>query len=99
MRFSVLLTFYRSFAFPALIVTVISCGFRMAAPQPEYIIPLFFTKVMTNGLLGVLFYFFSSDKLYFYFNLGYTTTRLYTMVFLADFLIWLVLITFSSLIG
>jgi hypothetical protein len=54
----------------------------------QFIVMAFWLKVITNILLGLYIHIFSSEQFYFFHNLGFNKTRLYSSTFVVDMLIW-----------
>jgi hypothetical protein len=84
-----IITFYRNFIFPSLIITGIGCYFLVQAAHPLFLIYVFWMKVFTSFFLGLYFYFFRAHSLMFYHNLGFSSRQLYGFTFLIDFSIWM----------
>lgn len=95
MPFSHLWLFYRNFILLTTAITFFQCVLMATATSWYFSITLFWTKLISSMLIGVLFHFFKHDHLYFFYNLGYSLRRLYTLVFSLDMLIWTLLITLT----
>jgi hypothetical protein len=86
-----LLTFHRNFIWPTLFITFFGCFIILASGSWLFAVSLFWTKIITNGLIGCYFLLFHKQQFYFYHNLGYTKTQLCAFSFLLDMSIWALL--------
>jgi hypothetical protein len=87
----VVLTFYRNFRFVASAITLFGCYLVVASESWLFVMPMFWTKIFTNVILGLLVNYFSADQFCFYANLGYNRIRLFALKFILDMVIWGVL--------
>ena len=57
---------------------------------------LFWVKAFSSTLLGIVFHLGRAEQLHFYHNLGFSTTRLYTLTVTLDLLLWVVMIIIAA---
>jgi hypothetical protein len=86
-----LLTFYRNFAVPSVLVSALGCLMLVKSGNPLFLVYAFWMKVFTSVLLGLYVFFFRSRYHVFYHNLGFNTGQLYGFSFLLDFGIWILM--------
>jgi hypothetical protein len=86
-----LLTFHRNFVWPVTFISMFGCLLILGAGNWLFAVNIFWTKVFTNVIIGFYFHLFHSDQFYFFYNLGYSKTQLYTFSFLLDMSIWFLL--------
>lgn len=87
----IVLTFYRNFSWPVLGISLFGCWLIWIYGSWQYIVLVFWMKVITNTLLGLFTHIFSPDQFYFFNNLGYNKIRLYVFTFFLDMVIWFLL--------
>jgi len=87
----VILTFYKNFSWLVLAISLLGCWLIWLYGSWQYMIVVFWTKVLTNTLLGLFIHIFSPSQFYFFKNLGYSKTRLYTYTFIFDMVIWFIM--------
>lgn len=83
------LLFYQNFALATIVVSIFGCYLILESGNELFIIPVFFMKIITNGLIGLIFHFFKQNQLYFFQNLGVPTLDLYSSAFCIDLVLWL----------
>lgn len=93
------LLFYQNFALATIVVSIFGCYLILESGTGLFVIPVFFMKIITNGLIGLIFHFFKQNQLYFFQNLGVTTIQLYSTAFGFDMVLWLcvTLLTIAAL--
>lgn len=89
------LLFYRSFVLLCSAITIFQCVLMANATNGYFGVTLFWTKLVSSLLIGVLFHFFKSSHLYFFYNLGYTRNILYGYALALDLSIWAAAITLT----
>jgi hypothetical protein len=89
-------TFYQNFLYPSAAVNLFSCYILFDEGSAGYSLLLFWLKILTIPMFGVLFHLSRSERLYFFHNLGYSTRRLYTLTALFDLGIWFLLILITA---
>jgi hypothetical protein len=92
MPFSHLWLFYRYFILGCTAITLFQCVLMANAPRAYFGVTLFWTKLLSSILIGLLFHFFRNNYLYFFYNLGYTQRMLYSRALAVDLVIWLIAI-------
>lgn len=88
---NVVLTFYRNFSLVALGISLIGCVLVLAYGSWLYMVVVFWTKVLTNTLLGLYINYYRPEQFYFFANLGYSKIRIFAFTFILDMLIWFLL--------
>src|SRR5688572_17731564 len=86
----VVLTFYRNFSWFVLGISLFGCWLIWIYGSWQFM-PMFWTKVLTNILLGLFIHVFSPGQFNFFNNLGYSKSRLYVFTFIFDMVIWFLL--------
>jgi hypothetical protein len=89
--FRALLTFYRTFCIVTVSISFIFCFFLGSSEGFSSILLLLWMKVITNLLIWFLYSTFSKDEMYFYNNLGYSSTEMYCRIMLLDILIFILM--------
>ena len=89
-----LLTFYKSFAFASLVVTL-SCVGIIYTWGFDTFSTIFWFKIATFGLIIYYIHNFKKDDFSYYKNLGLTKKLLWISTLLFDFLLFLILITIT----
>lgn len=84
----VILIFYQNFIWLALAISLMGCWFIGMYGSWQYIVVMFWIKVITNVLLGLFIHIFSPSQFYFFQNLGYNKESLFTHTFILDMGIW-----------
>ena len=87
----VVLTFYRNFSWIVLGISLFGCVIVLAYGSWQYMVVVFWTKVLTNTLLGLYINYYRSEQFCFFANLGYSKIRIFTFTFILDMLIWFLL--------
>jgi hypothetical protein len=82
------LLFYQNFAVITIAISMFGGYLILESGIGLFVIPVFFMKVITNGLIGLIFHFFRQNRLYFFHNLGVTAFDLYVSAFFIDLLLW-----------
>lgn len=80
-----LLTFYRTVAFPLLLITVICAAQVWTSGSAYFVFRVFWMKVITTLIIGIYIAIFRSEQFIFFNNLGYTRTRVFVVGFVLDF--------------
>ena len=97
----VILTFYRNFLVPCSVVSIANCVYVFLAGGYLYILGTLGLKVFTTLAIGLYYHLAHRNQLYFFNNLGFSATRLYTVSFLIDIVSWLIacflILTFHDL--
>lgn len=83
-----IVTFYRPFFPIATFFSLFSCYLLVQWGTVYYALTLFWIKAVSSVLIGGAFHLSRREQLYFYHNLGFSTIRLYALVALLDFLLW-----------
>src|SRR5689334_5304197 len=96
--FRILFAFYRNFVVVTGSISVIFCFIYWSTASLSFAFTLFWTKLITNFLIGLLFIVFNRDATLFYNNLGYSSSKMYTGMMLLDLMIWWTMITAIFLI-
>jgi hypothetical protein len=96
MKFQILLAFYRNINLVTIGVSLFICFLFWQAGETKWLGMFLWTKLITNSLALLFFHLFSSNRLYFFHNLGYTTLRLYLVSFCVDLMVWTTLMTVTS---
>lgn len=91
-----IVTFYRLLVFPATFFTLFTCFLLVKWGSIYYTLTLFWIKIASTALLGVVNHLSHSEHLYFYHNLGFSTVRLYALAAALDMLIWGLSITVTA---
>ena len=99
MKFQILLIFYRNICRLTISVSLFLCFLFWQAGDTKWLGMFIWTKVITNALALLFIHLFSRHKLYFYHNLGYTTTRLYLTALALDLVLWIALMILTSYLG
>jgi hypothetical protein len=84
------LLFYQNFALATIVISIFGCYLILESGNGLFIIPVFLMKVITNGLIGLIFHFFKQNQLYFFQNLGVSVIDLYASAFCVDLGLWLI---------
>jgi hypothetical protein len=87
-RVRILVLFYRNFWIPSLLISVVGCVLVEQSHSLSYAMLVSIVKVITNVLIGTLFHIFKQDQLYFYNNLGFSTSFIYTLALMLDMILW-----------
>ena len=87
----VIFTFYLNFLWFAISISLFGCWLITIYGSWQYIVMIFWTKVITNAFLGFFIHIFSPSQFYFFKNLGYSKSKLYALTFTFDMVIWLLL--------
>jgi len=95
MRLQILFVFYKNFCWLTIGISLFTCFLFWQSGNLATIPVFLWTKSITNGLALLFIHLFSRDKLYFFFNLGYSTRRVYTFSFAFDLLLWLLFTTLT----
>lgn len=85
----VCLTFYRTVALPLITISLICAHQVWQAQNVYFIVPVFWLKIITSMIIGIFIILFRADQFIFFYNLGYSRVRLFTVSFLFDFMIWI----------
>jgi hypothetical protein len=93
----VIFVFYLNFVVPSVVVSLLIGAFIRDGSASE-IMAGFWAKLITSGLLGLFFWFFHSDKFYFFENLGFTKRWLHAGALAIDLTFWLVITSFFQFI-
>src|SRR5690349_4106989 len=96
--FQILFTFYRRFILVTGSISLLFCFSFWSLKGLYYVFILFWMKVITNLLIGLLFIVFSRDSTIFYNNLGYSSLKMYWGVMFLDLLIWFVMMAIVFLV-
>lgn len=81
--------FYQNFVWIAFPSSIFGCYLLWESDTVAFVSPILFSKIMTNGLIGVMFHFFRQNQFYFFQNLGVSTFQLYSSALFIDFILWL----------
>jgi hypothetical protein len=84
----IVLTFYRNFLWFVVGISMFGCYLLFIYGSWQFIVAVFWLKLVTNILLGLYIHIFSPEQLYFFHNLGYNKSRLYSHTFILDMIIW-----------
>ncbi len=84
-----LLTFYRTFFLFTGGISVVSGIILLDTKTISSLLVLFWMKLITNALTGILYVTFNKEGFYFYNNLGFSAKQMLIGVMLIDLLIWL----------
>lgn len=87
--FRIRLMFYNNFSLATIVISLFGCYLIVESGNIAFILPVLFMKVITNALVGAIFYFFKQNQLYFFQNLGVSATQLYSFAFVIDMVLWL----------
>ena len=87
----VILTFYKNFLWFVLGISLFGCYLIWVYGSWQFMITVFWIKIVTNILLGLYILIFHPEQFYFFLNLGYSKMKLYTLTFILDMAIWFVL--------
>ena len=98
MKFRILLVFYRNIYWLTGSASLFICFLFWQSGEMKWLGMFIWTKLITNALVLLFFHLFSRDKLYFFYNLGYSMLRLYMIVFAFDIFLWTILMTLTSLL-
>lgn len=93
---NVVVIFYRNFNWPFTSITLIS-SYLLFEGSAKDVVYLLWMKIITSLFIGTYFELFHHKQLYFFYNLGYSKTRLYIGVAIVDLSVWL-LLTLSVLL-
>ena len=96
MKFKILLVFYRNIFWLTGSISLFICFLFLQSGDTKWLGMFIWTKVIINTLTFLFFHLFSKQKLYFFHNLGYTTLRLYVIVFGFDLFVWVILMVLTS---
>ena len=93
------LLFYQNFAMATIVVSLFGCYLIVASNTGVFVVPVLFMKIITNGLIGLIFHFVKQNQLFFFQNLGVSAMQLYTAAFSIDMVLWLsiTLLTIAAL--
>ncbi len=83
------LLFYQNFVWITFFISIFGCYLVWRSGTATFILPVFYIKMITNGLIGVMVHFFKHNQLYFFQNLGISTIQLYTSALFIDMVLWL----------
>ena len=88
------ITFYKSFAFASLMITLSCLSIIYTWGVATFPILLWF-KIITLGLIFYFIHNFKKDQFFYYKNLGLTKKHLWVSVLTFDFILFLILITLT----
>ena len=91
-----IVTFYKSFVFVTTFFSLFTCYLLLSWGSVYYVLTLLWIKGISSALLGAVFHLGRSEQLHFYHNLGFSTTRLYTLAVMLDLLIWVTMIIITA---
>lgn len=83
------LLFYQNFALATIVVSFFGCYLILESGNALFVVPVLCMKIITNGLIGLIFHFFKQNQLYFFQNMGVSTLDLYSSAFCFDLILWL----------
>lgn len=86
---AVILTFYRNFLVPCTVFTLIHCFFLAQAGTFVFITKTWYLKILPTLGFAAYVEIFRGDQFYYFNNLGYSKTKLYTGAFAIDVTTWL----------
>jgi hypothetical protein len=83
----ILVAFYSYFWIPSVVINLL---FAMAYLRDGYqaVIPAFWTKLLLNAITVYVTHTFRNKEFYYYRNLGFANTVLWTGAFIIDFLLF-----------
>jgi hypothetical protein len=91
-----IVAFYKPFVFAATFFSLYTCFLFISWGSAYFVLTIFWIKVVSSALIGLVFHFSRSEQLHFYHNLGFSTIRLYTLATMLDLLLWIVMITVAA---
>ena len=97
-RLRILFHFYQNFLVPLGAINLISALLIQQSDSLSYAITFGLIKILVNILVCLLYHLFRSESLYYYNNLGLSTSRIYISAMALDFSIWVCLVITFSLI-
>lgn len=83
------LLFYNNFSLATNAISIFGGYLILQFGTMAFVMPVLCMKLVTNGLIGLMFHFFKQNQLYFFQNLGVSVTQLYLFSFLMDMILWL----------
>ncbi|PZR40315.1 MAG: hypothetical protein DI538_04530 [Azospira oryzae] len=98
MRWQILFVFYKRFYWMTIGVSLLTCFLFVQSGDPKAIVLFLWTKLITNGVALLFLHLFDRDKLYFFYNLGYSARRLSVLSFVFDLLLWSLLLSLTLII-
>jgi len=87
----VIFSFYRNFIWFVTGISMFGCYMMWLYGSAAFMIFVFWVKIVTNILLGLYVNIFHDSQFYFYYNLGFSRTRLFAATFMLDMLIWILM--------
>lgn len=97
MPLNVLFLFFRNFLWITIAITLFECFLLSFYDDAQVVLVLFWTKLASDILIGLMFAFLQPEKMYFYYNLGFSRWHLYGGALCIDLLFWVFLITSTLL--
>lgn len=90
--------FYQNFVWVTFPISIFGCYLVWESGMVTFAMPIFFIKIITNGLIGVMFHFFKQNQLYFFQNLGVSAVQLYSSAMFIDMILWLSMLVISLIL-
>jgi hypothetical protein len=91
---AIIITCFKFIAIPSILITLISAVIFWSSESRLFIIPIFWTKIITTALLVTYVYAFRSEQFYFFNNLGCSNLAVYRNMILVDAALALVSFSF-----
>ncbi len=91
---AIIITCFKFIAIPSILITLISAVIFWSFESRLFIIPIFWTKIITTALLVTYVYAFRSEQFYFFNNLGCSNLAVYRNMILVDAALALVSFSF-----
>src|SRR5437879_1222014 len=85
-RIAIMLTCFKFIAVPSVVITIATSFFLLSSGTPFFLIPVFWTKIITTGLLLLFVHFFRDSQFYFFNNIGCSTYTIYANMIAVDFI-------------
>jgi hypothetical protein len=99
MSLAVLFLFFRNFIWITTSITLFECYLFAISDDVQVIMMLFWTKLVSDLLIGLLFLLLQPRALFFFHNLGYTRVKLFGSALAFDLSMWALFISGTSLIS
>lgn len=99
MPLSVLFLFFRNFLWITTSITLFECYLLSSSENVSIIFTLLWTKLAANVLIGLLFSLLQPNRLYFFYNLGYSRVQLFGSALAFDLTVWSFLIIITTIIS